>query len=57
MLLCEYLINGITEISPANVATLLGSTEVLNEFLEFVARKHDLSHVQADAELTFGDEA
>lgn len=57
MLLSEHLIDGVTEISPPDVAALLGSLEVLHELLELIAREDNLGHVKADAELGLGDEA
>jgi hypothetical protein len=56
-LLRENLIDGITEVSPSDMAAFLGSSEVFDELVELVARQHDLCHVEADAELGLGDEA
>lgn len=51
VLLGEYLINCIAEVSPTDMATFLGSAEVLNNGFEFNARENNLCHVKADAEL------
>lgn len=57
MLLGEYLVNRVTEVSPSDVAAFFGSSEVVAKSLELLARKNDLGHVQADAELSLSNVA
>jgi hypothetical protein len=55
VLLGEYLVNRVAEVSPSDVAAFFWSSKVIAKSLEFLARQHDLCHVQANAELSLSN--